>query len=222
MSFLENFDSTISLALVASYILHSIIPLRNRFGQLHMGSLVISAEDGDQPQGKDGRSDATGSLCSDDRLRAEAQVYVLPFNVCRALLYLFYLLSSEFSFDFQQANSHNLAQENGVNDFLPLGNLEKVVKEIADQPLPLVDGIEDQLVEFSIAMRSPTFAKNLGNFEQKVGGSGSMKHYPIELENSEKSQRCCGENGICSHVLLMCIVSSKVARNVIKVDNKFF
>ncbi|KAL7617584.1 hypothetical protein Lser_V15G04095 [Lactuca serriola] len=120
-------------------------------------------------------------------------------------------------------NAHNLAQENGVNDFLPLGNLEKVVKEIDDQPLPLVDGIEDQLVEFSLAMRiGPTFAKNLGNFEQKVGGSGSLKHYPIELKNGEKSQRCCGENGICSHVVLMCIVTSKVARDVVKVGNKFF
>ncbi|CAI9261113.1 unnamed protein product [Lactuca saligna] len=117
---------------------------------------------------------------------------------------------------------NNHKKENFVNDFLPLGNLEKVVKEIDDQPLPLVDGIDDQLVEFSIAMRSPTFAKNLGNFEQKVGGSGSLKHYPIELENGEKSQRCCGENGTCSHVLLMCIVTSKVARDVVKVGNKFF
>ena len=79
---------------------------------------------------------------------------MLPFNVCRALLSIFYLLSFEFSFDSEQVNAHNLAQENGVNDFLPLGNLEKVVKEIDDQPLPLVDGIEDQFVEFSIAMRS--------------------------------------------------------------------
>ena len=79
---------------------------------------------------------------------------MLRFNVCRALLSIFYLLSFEFSFDFELVNAHNLAQENGVNDFLPLGNLEKVVKEIDDQPLPLVDGIEDQLVEFSIAMRS--------------------------------------------------------------------
>ncbi|CAH1433725.1 unnamed protein product [Lactuca virosa] len=54
----------------------------------------------------------------------------------------------------ERANAHNLAQENGVNDFLPLGNLEKAVKEIVDQPLPLVDGIEDQLVEFSEAMRT--------------------------------------------------------------------
>ncbi|CAI9287914.1 unnamed protein product [Lactuca saligna] len=96
-------------------------------------------------------------------------------------------------------NAHNLAQENGVNDFLLLGNLEKAVKEIVDQPLPLVDGIEDQLVEFSEAMRCPTFAESSVNFEQKVGGSGSMKHLPIKLESGEKTQRCCGENGICSH-----------------------
>nr|KAJ0200136.1 hypothetical protein LSAT_V11C600312770 [Lactuca sativa] len=31
---------------------------------------------------------------------------------------------------------------------------EKAVKEIADQPLPLVNGIEDQLVDFSEAMRN--------------------------------------------------------------------
>nr|KAJ0196453.1 hypothetical protein LSAT_V11C700379200 [Lactuca sativa] len=49
----------------------------------------------------------------------------------------------------------------------------------------------------------PTFAENSGNFEQKVGGSGSMKHLPIELESGEKSQKCCGENEICSHVKLM-------------------
>ncbi|CAI9278789.1 unnamed protein product [Lactuca saligna] len=84
----------------------------------------------------------------------KAQVYVLPFNICRALFSSLYLLSFEFSFNFEQVNAHNLVHENGVNDFLPLGNLEKVVKEIDDQPLPLVDGIEDQLVEFSIAMRS--------------------------------------------------------------------
>ncbi|KAL7612141.1 hypothetical protein Lser_V15G05677 [Lactuca serriola] len=141
-----------------------------------------------------------------------------------------------------QGNAHNIAQENGVNDFLPLGNLEKAIKEIVDQPLPLVDGIEDQLVEFSEAMRTvgkvlreaaeakaaaqaeatewkqkyelereknlqletkgPTFAENPGNFEQKVGGSDSIEHLAIEPETGEKSQRCCGENGICSHEVL--------------------
>ncbi|XP_023760673.1 NAD(H) kinase 1 isoform X3 [Lactuca sativa] len=50
--------------------------------------------------------------------------------------------------------------------------------------------------------KGPTFAENPGNFEQKVGGSDSIEHLAIEPETGEKSQRCCGENGICSHEVL--------------------
>lgn len=123
------------------------------------------------------------------------------------------------------------SKENGVKEFLPVANLEKAVKEIVDQPH--VDGIEDNLVEFSEAMRTvgkvlrqaaeakaaaqaeasewkrkyeeerqrnlqlerkgPTFAEHTENYEQKVGCSSQMP---------EKFQRCCGENGICSHEVL--------------------
>ncbi|CAI9262000.1 unnamed protein product [Lactuca saligna] len=73
-----------------------------------------------------------------------------------------------------------------VNDFLPLGNLDKVVKEIVDQPLPLVDGIEDQLVEFSIAMRIGKVLR--GSVEAKAAAQAEAiewKHkYELERENN--------------------------------------
>ncbi|KAI3518267.1 hypothetical protein L1887_06802 [Cichorium endivia] len=130
-----------------------------------------------------------------------------------------------------KGNTHNLEQENGVKEFLPVANLEKSIKEIIEQPN--VDGIEEQLVEFSEAMRTvgkvlrqaaeakaaaqaeatewkrkyelerernqqleckgPTFS------EQKIEDSTQNLKNP---EIAENSQKCCGENGICSHEVL--------------------
>ncbi|XP_076895582.1 NAD(H) kinase 1-like isoform X2 [Bidens hawaiensis] len=49
-------------------------------------------------------------------------------------------------------NASNLPYENGFHDSLSILNSEKAVKELVEQPL--VEGIEDHLVEFSEAMRT--------------------------------------------------------------------
>ncbi|XP_024971056.1 NAD(H) kinase 1-like isoform X2 [Cynara cardunculus var. scolymus] len=132
-----------------------------------------------------------------------------------------------------KGNALDLLQENGYTNFLPLANSEKVLKEIGEQPL--VEGIEDHLVEFSEAMR--TVSKVLrqaaeGKASAQAEATEWKRKYEMERERSlqlehkvlpsvdhkgncneqkvgnpmpetaEKSQRCCGENGICSHEVL--------------------
>ncbi|VFQ64001.1 unnamed protein product [Cuscuta campestris] len=128
--------------------------------------------------------------------------------------------------------------ENGYSDSLSLLNSERAVLELVQQPL--IDGIDDHLIEFSEAMR--TVAKVLRHaaegkasaqveatewkrkyelerernwqLEQKVfngnhnsehsdGRFKHLIHQPVQSDGTvDKSERCCGENGICSHEVL--------------------
>lgn len=125
--------------------------------------------------------------------------------------------------------------ENGYSDSLSLLNSEKAVLELAQQPL--IDGIDDHLIEFSEAMR--TVAKVLrhaaeGKASAQLEATEWKRRYELERERnlqleqkgihssdhsdgrlkhlmdqpnhpdgtSDKSERCCGENGICSQEVL--------------------
>ncbi|XP_031100808.1 NAD(H) kinase 1 isoform X2 [Ipomoea triloba] len=129
--------------------------------------------------------------------------------------------------------------ENGHSESLSLLNSERAVQELIEQPL--VDGIDDHLIEFSEALR--TVAKTLRraaegkasaqaeatewkrryelerernqqleqkalfsekhNAEHKDGRLKQLADQPVQSDGTaEKSERCCAENGICSHEVL--------------------
>ncbi|KAL8262681.1 hypothetical protein R6Q59_024030 [Mikania micrantha] len=82
-------------------------------------------------------------------------------------------------------NASNLPYENGFLDSLSLLNSEKAVKEIIQQPL--VEGIEDHLVEFSEAMR--TVGKALrraaeGKASAQAEASEWKRKYELEREKN--------------------------------------
>ncbi|KAL1808698.1 hypothetical protein ACET3Z_025688 [Daucus carota] len=120
-----------------------------------------------------------------------------------------------------EQNGISPPQENGVVDALSLLNSEKSVHELAMQPI--VQGTDDHLVEFSEALR--TVAKALrqvaeGKASAQIEAAEWKRKYELERarnkqlehkvqlpvlsnEAEEKFETCCGENGICSHEVLL-------------------
>ncbi|XP_060197206.1 NAD(H) kinase 1 isoform X8 [Lycium barbarum] len=113
----------------------------------------------------------------------------------------------------RQGNASVLPLENGFNDSLSMLNSEKAVEELIQQPL--LHGIDDHLIEFAEALR--TVAKALrqaaeGKASAQAEASEWKRKYELEKSRNlqlekrdgaaEKSDRCCGEHGICSHQVL--------------------
>ncbi|KAI3697204.1 hypothetical protein L6452_30051 [Arctium lappa] len=82
-------------------------------------------------------------------------------------------------------NASNFPWENGFVDALSLVNSEKAVKEIIEQPL--VEGIEDHLVEFSEAMRTVSKALRRaaeGKASAQAEASEWKRKYELERERN--------------------------------------
>ncbi|CAN4089808.1 unnamed protein product [Withania somnifera] len=126
-------------------------------------------------------------------------------------------------------NASDLPLENGFSDSLSVLNSEKAVEELIQQPL--LHGIDDHLIEFAEALRTVAKALRQaaeGKASAQAEASEWKRKYELERSRNlqlekrvmpsenhldenrrvvsdgalEKSDRCCGEHGICSHEVL--------------------
>ncbi|XP_047250374.1 probable NAD kinase 1 isoform X2 [Capsicum annuum] len=126
-------------------------------------------------------------------------------------------------------NASVLPPENGFSDSLSMLNSEKAVEELIQQPI--LHGIDDHLIEFAEALRTVAKALRQaaeGKASSQAEASEWKRKYELERSRNlqlekrampsekhldengrvasdgavEKSDKCCGEHGICSHQVL--------------------